>query len=200
MTKILEWLDKMDKNLFRIIHSDGAVPALDGIIVLLRNPYTWIPLYVFIVFWLFRYHRQYAWQFIILSLICFSVTDLVSAKVLKPMIGRLRPCYDPDLAAVLRNLIPCGGKYSMPSSHASNHFGLAVFWFFSVRIMSRRKWYWLFFWALLIGYAQVYVGKHYPFDILAGALLGIVAASMIVIIFKQWCFPDRRLNKLPALK
>ena len=163
--KLLEWLEKVDKNFFRVINSDGAVPALDGIITQLRNPYTWIPLYLFIIFWLFRYHRQYAWQILLLSLLCFGITDLVSAKILKPMIGRLRPCYDQELAAIIRNLIPCGGKNSMPSTHASNHFGLATFWFFSVRLISGRKWYWLFFWALLIGYAQVYVGKHYPFDI-----------------------------------
>ena len=194
-----EWLDKIDKDLFRIIHSDGAIPPLDGIIIQLRNPYTWIPLYAFIVFWLFRYHRQYAWQIIFLSLICFSITDLVSAKVLKPMFGRLRPCYNQDLVTFIRNLIPCGGKNSMPSSHASNHFGLAAFWFLAVRIISRRKWYWLFFWALLIGYAQVYVGKHYPFDIVTGAGLGLLTGYLITIIFKRWCFPVQKKNHQPDL-
>jgi membrane-associated phospholipid phosphatase len=186
---IWDWLDKIDKNIFRTIHSDGAIPSLDSIISQLRNPYTWIPLYAFIIFWLFRYHRQYAWQFIFLSLICFSITDLVSAKVLKPVISRLRPCYDQDLVTIIRNLIPCGGKDSMPSTHASNHFGLAAFWFFSVQLISSRKWFWLFIWALLIGYAQVYVGKHYPFDIVAGAVFGLLIGLLITIIFKRWCFP-----------
>lgn len=187
-----EWLDKADKNLFRVIHSDGAVSALDDFISLLRNPYAWIPLYVFIIYWLFRYHRQYAWQIILLSLICVGFTDIVSAKLLKPVIGRLRPCYDPDLAALIRNLIPCGGKYSMPSTHASNHFGLAVFWFFSVQMISSRKWYWLFLWAVLIGYAQVYVGKHYPFDIIAGAVFGFLTGILLSIIFKKWVNPVKK--------
>ena len=192
-----EWLNKIDKDLFRIIHSDGAIPPLDGIIIQLRNPYTWIPLYAVIIFWLFRYHRQNAWQFIFLSLICFGITDLVSFKILKPMIGRLRPCYNRDLTAILRNIIPCGGYYSMPSSHASNHFGLAAFCFLTVRIISGRKWYWLFFWALLIGYAQVYVGKHYPFDIVAGAVFGFLTGYLFAIIFKRWCFHDPKTIHQP---
>ena len=189
---IWDWLDKIDKNIFKAINSGGAIPALDGFFIQLRNPFTWIPLYVFIIYWLFRYHRQYAWQILLLTLLCFSFTDLISAKILKPLIGRLRPCYNQELAVVIRSLIPCGGKDSMPSTHASTHFGLAAFWFFSFRQISRRRWPWLFFWALLIGYAQVYVGKHYPFDIVAGGVFGVLSGFLFAIIFKRWCFHGSR--------
>ena len=181
-----EWLDKLDKNIFKAIHADGAIPALDGFISLLRNQYIWIPLYVFIIFWLFRYHKLYAWKFILISVICFAITDLVSFQLLKPMIGRLRPCYDKELASIMRNLIACGGEDSMPSSHAANHFGLATIWFFAIRFISGQNWYWLFFWALLIGYAQVYVGKHYPFDIAVGVVFGFMIGFILSIVFKRW--------------
>lgn len=181
-----EWLDRVDKNLFKAIHYDGAVPALDGFINLLRNQYAWIPLYGFIIFWLLRYHKQVAWKFILLSAICFAITDLVSFQLLKPMFDRLRPCYEPELSNIIRHIISCGGKDSMPSSHAANHFGVATFWFFSIRFMNGKKWGWLFFWALIIGYSQVYVGKHYPFDIVVGAVFGFIVGFILSMIFKSW--------------
>lgn len=183
-----DWLDKIDKNLFKLIHSDGAIPSLDGFFLLLRHEYTWIPLYAFIVYWLLRYHRRFAWQVLLLSVICFGITDFVTAQFLKPAFGRLRPCHEPDLAEIIRNIISCGGKYSLPSNHASNHFGLALLWFLSVRRISFRKWHWLFLWAFLIGYAQVYAGKHYPFDIVAGAVFGSVVAYLLYRISGRWLF------------
>ena len=74
----------------------------------------------------------------------------------------------------------------MPSSHASNHFGLAAFWFSVVKQTVDRKWYWLWFWAFIIGYSQIYVGVHYPGDILAGALLGIAMGSLSSYLFREW--------------
>ena len=62
----------------------------------------------------------------------------------------------------------------MPSSHATNHFALATFWFLAIQKLKGKKWYWLWFWAALVAYAQIYVGKHYPFDVLAGTALGIL--------------------------
>jgi membrane-associated phospholipid phosphatase len=185
---IWEWLDKIDKSIFRAVHSEGAVPALDGFISLLRHEYTWIPVYAFILIWLIIYHRRHAWQFVLLTVVCVGITDYVSAQFLKPAFGRLRPCHDTELTAIIRHIINCGGRYSLPSNHAANHFGLATFWFFAIRTMTNRKWYWLFVWAFLIGYAQVYVGKHYPFDILAGALFGFITAFILAIIFRRWLF------------
>lgn len=195
MMPFWEWLNHIDKTIFKAINSSGAVPALDGIISLLRNLYTWIPLYLILVYWLFRYHRQYAWQFLFLSLLCFGFTDMISARLLKPLFGRLRPCHDPDLVSVVRMVIPCAGKYSMPSTHAFNHFGMAALWFFSVKQMSGRKWYWLFFWGLIIGYAQVYVGKHYPFDIVVGSMMGLFTGYLFALIFKRWCFADQPVKQ-----
>ncbi len=195
-----EWLDRIDKSIFKSIHSDGAIPALDGLINLLRNQYVWIPLYVFIIFWIFKYHRQYAWKFILLSAISFAITDIVSFQLLKPMFDRLRPCYEPELSSIIRHIISCGGEHSMPSSHAANHFGLATFWFFSIRFMNGKKWWLLFFWAFIIGYSQVYVGKHYPFDIVVGAVFGFMVGSLLSIVFRKWISKNRNGVKAPIKK
>ena len=74
----------------------------------------------------------------------------------------------------------------MPSSHAANHFGLAAFWYFTITRMANRKWWMLWVWAFMICYAQVYVGKHYPGDVLAGAVLGISAGYLLAVLFRKW--------------
>lgn len=74
----------------------------------------------------------------------------------------------------------------MPSSHASNHFGLATFWFLVVKKTLNRKLYWLWLWAFIIGYSQIYVGVHYPGDIAAGALLGTGIGSFTFTIYSGW--------------
>jgi undecaprenyl-diphosphatase len=74
----------------------------------------------------------------------------------------------------------------MPSSHAANHFGLAAFWYWSIKSMTGRKWKWLSLWAAAVCYAQIYVCKHYPFDIAAGALFGYVSGMLTSKIYIHW--------------
>jgi len=128
------------------------------------------------------------------TLVLFAVTDHTSAAIMKPYFARLRPCFEPALEGVIRSVVSCGGKYGMPSTHASNHFGMASFWFFGFLWMGGRRWYWLWIWALAIGYAQVYVGKHYPGDILVGAMLGTLAGWLFALLFRKWVLKNRRMN------
>ena len=192
----LNWLYQVDKELFTLINVKGAVPALDGFFKLLRTDTTWIPLYAFMLYWLIRYAKPFAIPFIAISLVCFGLTDFISASIIKPHFQRLRPCFNPELQPIIRSLVDCGGQFSMPSSHASNHFGFATFWFSAIYLMKGKKWWWLWIWALLVCYAQVYVGKHYPFDTLVGALLGLIIGAMMAVLFKQWM---RRQERLAAL-
>lgn len=138
----------------------------------LREAFTWVPVYLFFLLFFFSNCRKYIFPIITLSVLTFAITDFTSASILKPLIARLRPCRDPNLTFEFNNLVGCGGIFSMPSSHASNHFGLSTFWFIVIKHTLNRKWVLLFAWALIICYAQVYVGVHYPFDVATGALLG----------------------------
>ncbi|MDP4150999.1 MAG: phosphatase PAP2 family protein [Bacteroidota bacterium] len=180
---LLNWLDHLDKLLFVLIQHDSDHPVLDRIMPVLRDPYTWIPLYALLLYYGIRKGRKKAWIFIMLSLLTFAITDSVSAQLLKPLFERPRPCYEPELSTLLRGLVDCGGLYSMPSSHAANHVGLAAFWYFSIRTMTGKRWTWLWFWAGAIGYAQVYVGKHYPLDIVAGSIFGLLTGIGMSRIF-----------------
>ena len=192
---ILNWLNEIDTELFILINVKGAMPALDSFIKLLRTDTTWIPLYAFMLFWIIRYARAYALPFIAITVVCFGLTDFISASIVKPTFQRLRPCFNEELQPVIRSLVDCGGRFSMPSSHASNHFGLASFWFSSIYLVRGKKWWWLWIWALLIGYAQVYVGKHYPFDIFAGAILGMMMGTLTTVLFKKWMERQQKIER-----
>lgn len=180
---MLSIAEQLDKLLFALINSRLCATWLDPFMMLLREPLTWAPLYVILLVWSFKKMPAQCWWFLALSIVTFAITDYGSSGILKPLTMRLRPCYDEALAGTVRSLVGCGGRYSMPSSHAANHFGLAMFWFRTINLVTGKRWYWLWVWAFMIGYAQVYVGKHFPGDILAGALLGILAGWITLRVF-----------------
>ncbi|WP_341839874.1 phosphatase PAP2 family protein [Chitinophaga caseinilytica] len=189
---ILEMMDALDKTLFTFIHADASSSMLDGGMKLLRNALTWIPLYAFVLYWVLRHQRKYAAQFILMTIVCFAITDYGSASILKPLFARIRPCFDPDLQGKVRGLIDCGGQFSLPSSHASNHFGLATFWFMAVFRLEGKRWNLLWLWAFAVCYAQVYVGKHFPFDIVAGAVYGAAVGAACAYFFDRWFVREPR--------
>ncbi|HVX51944.1 MAG TPA: phosphatase PAP2 family protein [Chitinophagaceae bacterium] len=183
---ILQYLDSIDKQVFTFIHSVIATNWLDAVMLLIRNPLVWVPLYCFMIYWAIRYQKKHAFKFIGLTIVTVAFTDFVSASVMKQFFERPRPCYSIGLQPVIRNIIGCGGLYSFPSSHASNHFGMATFWFWSIYIITGHKWRWVWLWATLICFAQVYVGKHYPFDVLAGGIFGWLAGIGSAKLFERW--------------
>lgn len=138
--------------------------------------------------------------FLIISGLTFAITDYTSASILKPLFERLRPCYDTSLSGKINILEDCGGQYSMPSSHASNHFGLAILWYWVIRFLTGKKWNWVWLWAAVICYAQVYTGKHFPFDIVAGALLGIITGTCMAKVFEYWHTNRKKKFRLFSLK
>ena len=183
---VKSWLQAADLQFFYLINKKFSVSWLDDVMLLIRQAFTWIPLYFFFILFFYANCRRFLLPIIALSLVTFAFTDFTTVSILKPLIGRLRPCHDPSLHFSVNNIAGCGGVFSMPSAHASNHFGLATFWFFVIRETLNRKWYWLWLWAFIIGYSQIYVGVHYPGDIITGALLGTGIGSFTFYIFTGW--------------
>lgn len=177
---------ELDTALFYRIQSGNHV-ILDQVMLLLRNPPIWIPLYMFMLWWCYRQLKpSIAIAFIVGTLLCFGLADFSSSSLFKPLIERPRPCAVPSMEPYVRELVGCGGVYGFPSSHAANHFALASFWYWAIFIVKGRRWNWLFIWALAICYAQVYVGKHYPLDVLAGGFLGLVIGTSMAKLFEWW--------------
>ena len=183
----LEKLKEIDIAIWEAINVQGHLPLGDLFFPILRNPITWAPLYLFLAIYIpFKFAKKgiYWCLFFILS---FALADYTSASIIKPLVQRLRPCNDPILQQEILRLVDCGSGYSFPSSHASNHFALATF--MVLTLGKSYKWIiipaWL--WAVSISYAQVYVGVHFPFDVLAGALLGMFIGLICSRIFnKKW--------------
>ena len=168
---MLETLQQVDHSLFQLINSAYSFAVFDSIMPLLRAKLTWIPLYLLVVFFLFRKGIRFGIAGLVLTLIAVGLADQLSASVIKPYFERLRPCQNAAISEQIRVLVSCGTGKSFVSSHASNHFALATIWGFL--FSSKRLTALLLFWAAAISYAQVYVGVHFPFDVLGGAALGI---------------------------
>jgi undecaprenyl-diphosphatase len=148
---------------------------------------TWLPLYLAIITALIiRYRRKFFILLIAISMMVF-ISDRLSVAI-KNMVERPRPCHEQSLEGLVHIVKgKCGGMYGFVSSHASNSFAIALL---SLSLL-RRRWftYSMIFWALLVGYSRIYLGVHYPGDVLGGSLLGALAGWTI---YKLYIFTDSR--------
>lgn len=159
--------------------------VLDAIIPYLRNQWTWAPLYLFLAIFMPLNFGRKGFMWCVFFLLTFALSDYTSASIIKQHFHRLRPCNNIYLTHIVHLLVPCGSGYSFPSSHAANHFGLAVF--ASISLSSRFKWIWYagLTWAALVAYAQVYVGVHFPLDVLCGGMMGCLAGFITGKVYNR---------------
>ena len=175
----------LDYQLTFLVNREMVHPVLDDLFLLLRESIFHVPLYLFIIICSFQVFGKKAIWWVLGAISLIALCDLLSSHVIKAYFNRPRPCRDPFLAGQIRFLARyCGANGSFTSSHAVNHFAFATYVASTMRGIS--KWFnCLFVWALAIAYAQVYVGVHYPSDVLAGAFLGIVFGLMGAQISRQ---------------
>lgn len=167
---IVRW----DQALFEKINGDWSNPVFDAVMPFLRTSLYWAPLYLFVLVLVLQNFKTKGIWWIVFFIVTVALTDMSGTYIFKHNIERLRPCRDPAFASHVRMILKdCAGGYSFVSNHAANHFGMATFFFVSFRHIIGR-WAWAgIIWAALIAYAQVYVGVHYPLDVIAGAILGV---------------------------
>ena len=179
-------LEEWDRWLFIKLNSQWTNPVFDAFFPLFRDAYIWAPLYLFILVFIIVNYGQKGMLWFLGFVCAVAVTDIIGARVLKESFERLRPCGDPGFMDQVRLLLPrCSGSYSFISNHAANHFSLATYAFLTFSGVFRNWMYLGFAWALFIAYAQVYVGVHYPLDVLGGALLGMVTGALMAWIFNK---------------
>jgi undecaprenyl-diphosphatase len=164
----------LDEQLFIFINSAMSHPILDFVLIPIRDKTFWIPLYVFILsFVFFNLETKKRWFFLYLILV-ITLADQLSSSVIKKNVERIRPCNEQHLVGQVVERVHCGRGYSFTSSHATNHFAIATYLFFTLgSYLLLFRWP-ILIWASLISFAQIYVGVHYPLDVFCGALLGIV--------------------------
>ena len=185
MTKIphLEWyfclINKMfsaiqhiDELVLHFIHVSCGNAYLDILMPYLRNPFIWSPFYLFLLVFMLKNYGSKGALWLMFFFFTFVFCDFISASLIKPLVQRLRPCHQQSLSFIIRELIPCGSGFSFPSSHATNHFGLAFYMIITLQRGFKLVKPLVLSWAFIICYAQLYVCVHYPSDIVAGAALG----------------------------
>lgn len=183
---IWEWLRYADTRLFLKMNTVWTNPLLDSIYPWYREANAWVPLYLFLIVFAIMNFKEKALPWILFAVLTATLTDQLSSSVIKKLIERPRPCREELLMGQVRLILnTCSGGYSFPSSHATNHFGFAMFLFLTLRPIMKKWAYVFFIWAATIAYGQVYVGVHYPLDILAGALLGCLIGYLTGIYFNK---------------
>lgn len=174
-----------DQFLFYLINHSLSNSLFDSVVPWLRNDKFWIPLYVFLIsFILFNFGKKAYWL-IIFVIITASAADIISSRVVKPLVKRTRPCRT-EMSFEPRVLVNCGSGYSFTSSHATNHFAVAAFLSMALGRYIRRLSFWLYFWAASVAFAQVYVGVHFPLDVISGAILGFLIAALLFRLYYRY--------------
>lgn len=183
--KLHDILIYLDFTMWYYLNTVWHNNVLDTIIPFFRNQWTWAPLYLFLLFFMLMNYKRRGMMWCVFFLLSFALSDYISASVFKDIFHRIRPCNNPALNEIAHVIVPCGGGYSFPSSHASNHFALAVF--SAITLRPHVKWIWpaAITWAALVAYAQVYVGVHYPWDVICGALFGTAMGMLTSRVFNK---------------
>lgn len=175
----MEMLKRLDTDFFLLLNGIHH-PCMDAVMVFISGKITWLPLYLLVLLLLIK---KFGWKAVYFVLAVFAVialTDLVSVHFFKNVFMRLRPCHEPALAELVHTVNgKCGGSYGFISSHAANTFGFATYFL----MVFRKKMTWLgpllMVWAAIVSYSRIYLGVHYPGDILCGAVLGILVGLLV---------------------
>jgi membrane-associated phospholipid phosphatase len=176
-----------DKALFSNINGKWTCSLFDHIMPWIRTSNNWIPLYIVLLAYIIYKWRINAWKWVLLAFLNVGLTDQISSSIFKPLFHRLRPCADPEIMHQSRLLLDhCSGGFSFTSSHAANHFGIAVFIVMTLQPFLKNYRFIFLVWAAMIAYAQVYVGVHFPMDIFFGALIGIFVGYFNGKLFLKW--------------
>lgn len=180
---LLQW----DKQLFIRINSQWVNPFFDWLMPIVREPAIWIPLYILLlIFSFYKMGWRHAIPWLLLAAFAPTFGDIISSHGIKEYVGRVRPCNEPSLQYYFRDILHhCGANGSFTSSHAVNHFAMAMYLAVTLKPYLKNARFLFFFWAALICYAQVYVGVHYPGDVLGGALLGCIIGGLLGFLFNK---------------
>lgn len=168
-------------------------PFWDIIMFWATYRFTWLPLYAYLIYYLFTKYRANFWQNLLFVALSVGLSDRFTTGFMKPYYQRFRPCHDPAIQNLVHVVSDCGGQYGFASSHAANCFALAMA--FYLLNGSKKMSFFLFLWAIIVSYSRIYVGVHFPTDLIVGALVGVIISSMLWIL-KNFITYNFKTNKL----
>ena len=174
----MEFLQQLDASLFTFFNQSIANGLFDVVMPFVTDIKQFYPVYILVLLFIFWKGGSKGRWCVLLMLVAAAIADPVSSRLIKESVGRERPCRTLE---EVRLLVHCGGGKSFPSTHAVNNFaGFIVFaWFFR-----RYAWAWLLL-ASTVSFSRIYVGVHYPFDVIGGALIGMAIGAIVILLFEM---------------
>lgn len=169
---MLEEILHIDRDAFLFLNNLGS-PTWDGFWMFITDKWSALPLYLLLLVLSARLLGAKKTFFLLVTVaLLITVSDQL-ANFFKLGVGRLRPCYDPDLNGLFRQVKDsCGGKYGYFSAHAANTFAIATFFSHLFRSKYAFLPWLLLIWAGIVSYSRIYIGVHFPLDVVSGALIG----------------------------
>lgn len=178
---MIEWMDQLDKSLMVFLNGLNH-PFMDSVMAFITNKKTWFPVYALLAVYLLIRYKWRGFYFIAIIGITVGIADFVTSGLFKPGFERLRPCHQEGFRELIHMVTGCGGKYGFASGHSANSFAMAVVIYLTLFRDSQYGWL-LFVWAFIVAYSRVYVGVHFPGDILVGGILG---TGIGWLVYKLW--------------
>lgn len=190
---MIETLTTLDRKLLLILNSWNA-PWLNPVMSFLSGQFIWLPFIGFILVISYKQmDRKSFGLFVLILFLGVIASDVTSSYLLKNLFERLRPCKVPELKLLMNNFgQKCGGKYGFVSSHAANSFVILVIAFNSLKSIPKYL-YVIWILPIAVSFSRIYLGAHYPGDILGGFIVGTSWGIILSIFFK-----NRRLGSEPA--
>lgn len=172
-----------DADLFKFIN-EAHQPWLDGPMEIISGKLTWIPLYALLIYYLYKKFSQAVWKAIVYLLSTILFADQFSSSLLKPLFKRLRPCHVEEFQSWIHLPDGCGGMYGFCSSHAANAFAVAIgFYLLTKNKVAGAA---LLVWAILVSYSRIYLGAHYPLDVISGAFVGGIGTWLLFQVYLRF--------------
>ena len=188
---MLDQLIDFDKKVLLFLNSFHT-PWLDPIVLFSTQTLAWLPLYLFLLYLIIKEYKKESWIALLGIVLTIVLANEITSSLMKPYFERLRPSNEPSLQGLIHLVDGYkGGKFGFASSHAANTFGVATFFFLLFR--KKKKWIgWLFLWAVAMTYTRIYLGVHYPGDILVGGMIGVLAG---IIGYKSYRWLSQYIAK-----
>ncbi len=180
---IIDQLTSIDKEVFLVLNGLHT-SWLDPVMYMATDTVYWVPFYLFLLYFIVKEYKIMSLLVLAGVALTILLSDQITTSVMKPFFARLRPSHEPSLEGLVHLVNNYkGGMYGFASSHAANTFGTAAFLYLLLK-KSKPLMGWLFLWAALVSYTRIYLGVHYPADIVVGGIVGILCGWISFKLFE----------------